>query len=546
MAGGCAARDTGIRGAGAARTSAFAALALVLAAAAFLAAPSRPAPAVSGSPSSWKGYRSLLVDFRADESALLEALEDAGAWPAISASTQPVLVSDWSRPVATTLSEARRSLIPGDPRLDAYIARLGKYFEARVGDEEYRVIYLPESRFRGGKAIAKALEELGVEFLLPETLGASLLDSHPSASFILSAAIMSIAIALSSLMGRSSSLRVGGFRPRPYSRALESAALRAAIAAPFAAIAWKGGWASLAAALWALALLDLADPAEFFMSEAAHGAGLKRALLSAIGASPPGIVVLVAAIGATTAQSSLSPAVAAGLGSSAAAAAFVSRLPFAPRRRFSPVAIAGRRYRPSPASALRAALACAAILLAAAASLAGGGKAPRSEAEAGIAYPLPLALPGAVKPLPREAADRLGEESADDRLPGLASWLAHVAFQESIPYARLGEERADPFASLVLPSIEGPGPRVDFDDEWARAAYRGLNGASIETMLAAQGGAAIGALSRPSASPPRNGPPLAPMGALLYILLLIPPLVRIAASKPTFRAASSRGVRQEA
>ncbi len=539
------------RGPRSARRSALSALglalaALALAAAAFLATPSRSGPSLAGSRTSWKGYRLLLVDSRADEQATLARLKEAGAWPAISASTQPVLVSDWSRPVETTLAEALESLIPGDPRLDSYIRRLGSWFEARVGGEPYRVIYLPESRSRG-QAVSKALEGLGIEYALPEAAAASPLDAHPRASFAVSAAIMALAIAASSLMGRSPhSLQGSALRLRPPSRALETAAARAAIAAPFAAIAWKGGWASACAALWALAILDLADTADAFARELSLGAGMRRAFGAAIAASPPGLAVLAAALGAAAAQASLAPAIAAGLGSSAAATALASRLGLPGRRRFSPISIGGKRSRPGPASASRAILACAAVAAAAAASLAGGPIPARAGIDADAAYPSPIALPGGARPLPAEAAARLGEEAIDGRLPGLASWLAHSAFQEAIPYARLGEDRPDPFASLALPSIEGAGPRVDFGDDWARAAYRGLDGPSVELMLASQDGATIGALGPTAAGGPRNGPPLAPMSALLYILLVIPPLFRIAAVIPSFRASSSRGVRQEA
>jgi hypothetical protein len=217
-----------------------------------------------------------------------------------------------------------------------------------------------------------------------------------------------------------------------------------------------------------------------------------------------------------------------------------------PRRRFAPVAICAARARPRAAATARAALACLAVVVAVASSALAGNRIRVEDAGDGLSYPLPTASRGSVAPLPAEARERIRRESAEGSLPGLASWLAHLAYQESIPYSRIGEARADPFAPASLPASGGGESRIEFGDDWARSAYRAMPARSLEAMLASQGSAVLGTAGGPAAPRPRNALPLAPMRGLLYILLLIAPLARIAASISFARGASSRELRQEA
>jgi hypothetical protein len=117
-----------------------------------------------------------------------------------------------------------------------------------------------------------------------------------------------------------------------------------------------------------------------------------------------------------------------------------------------------------------------------------------------------------------------------------------MATQEAFPLERVGVARDDPFASVTVSRTGGAADSIRFDDEWARSAYKSIPAASVEGMLAAQGVAIV--------AEPRNGSgssrPLAPIDALLYIFLLIPPLGRIVASLPVSRGLSSSGTRQEA
>jgi len=524
-------------------------LAVAMSAAAFFLAPSRVTGSLAGSTTAWKGYRLLLVETGADEGEILARLKAAGIWPVISESTQPVVLSDWSRPVLTTLGAARRTLIRDDPRFDSYIEDLQSYFTARVGDSSYRVIYLPESHSRSSAALSKILSGLSTDYILPESTASSALDFHPFLHFVLAAAVILAAAALDSFLRRSSSAHPERLRLRAKPRAFDSLILRLAVTAPFVVLASKGGWTSFAAALWALALLDAAGAVESFLAEISRGGDYPRALREALRKNPPGIYLFVTAVGASIAQTAILPAAAAALASSSAAVmAFAASAKFF-KGRFEPIAILPRRYAPSLADKLRALFACSTI--AAAAALASGGMASPAEppAESDVAAPLPSAISGSTMPLPGEAEKRIPVETVDGRLPGLASWLAHMAVQESIPYARVGEQRGSVFEPVVLPASDGNDTRVVFDDTWARSVYRSIERASIEGMLAAQGRAvtgAIAAVTRNHPASPQNSSPLAPIGALLYILLVIPPLLRIAAGKSMIRAVSSRGIRQEA
>ena len=163
-------------------------------------------------------------------------------------------------------------------------------------------------------------------------------------------------------------------------------------------------------------------------------------------------------------------------------------------------------------------------------------------------YPLPSPGRGSLRPLLVEAREDASFEKGD-ALPGLASYLEHRAFQEALPYLRVGEARPDPFARvrMPLPSDDGagdPGSQgVEFDDDWARAAYKAVPSLSIEGMLLLQGRAIAG---REASVEGRIGRPLASIDVLLYIFLLIPLLGRILVGVPFARDVASGELRQEA
>jgi hypothetical protein len=109
-----------------------------------------------------------------------------------------------------------------------------------------------------------------------------------------------------------------------------------------------------------------------------------------------------------------------------------------------------------------------------------------------------------------------------------------------LPLARIGELRDDPFAPIVLESLGAGKARIAFDETWAATAYASIPPKSIEGMLRSQGAAMIGARGGVAAGKSR---PLAPIEGLLYILLLIPSLLRMILGRGSERSSRKAGLR---
>lgn len=524
-------------------------IALAMMLIAFFLAPSRTQDAFTQASTTWKGYRLLLVESSIAESEVLDRLKTAGIWPVISESTQPVALSDWSHTVMTTLAEARHILIRDDPRLDTYIERLYSYFTAQREDSKYRVFYIPESRSQNVSLISKALSGLETAFILPESALSSTVPTKPFFSFILAVTILLAAAFSDSFLQRTSHTNPGRRALCTSRRRLESFFVRLILAFPFIVLASKGGWTSFVAALWALSLFDAAGTVESFLRELDRLQGLRRALIEALRKNPPGISVCITAFIASLLNISVLPSLLAALGSSSALVWTLAAAKVLSMTGFEPLAILPRRRPASFPGALRAGFACITILAALLVTSRDGSTKPSSFSDASLVIPLPSALAGSTMPLPEETRSRLRTEAADGNLPGLASYLAHMALQESIPYSRIGEERKNVFETVTLPTRDGNDTRIVFDDAWARSVYRSIEAVSIEKMLAVQGRAVTGkkaGMSQVDFKAAQNSSPLAPIHTLLYILLMVPPLLRIAALRSISRAVSSRGIRQEA
>jgi hypothetical protein len=516
---------------------------------AFLLAPSRTQAAFTQASTTWKGYRLLLVESGIDEDEVLDRLKTAGIWPVISESTQPVALSDWSHTVTTTLADARHILIRDDPRLDTYIERLYSYFTAERGDSKYRVFYIPESRSRNASLISKALSGLETSSILPESALSSSVPTKPFFSFTVVVTILLAAAFSDSFLRRASQTNPGRLALCTSRRTLESFFVRLVLAFPFIVLASKGGWTSFIAALWALSLFDAAGAVESFLRELDRLQGFRRTLAEALRKNPPGVSVFITAFIASLLNISVLPSLLAALGSSFALVWALAAAKVLSTTGFEPLAILPRRRPASFPGALRAGFACIAIVAALLVTSRDETTKPSSFADASLVIPLPSALAGSTMPLPDEADRRLRTEASDGNLPGLASYLAHMALQESIPYIRVGEGRKNVFEAVTLPTRDGNETRIVFDDAWARSAYRSIEAVSIEKMLTTQGRAVTGkksAMSHVDSTAVQKSSPLAPIHALLYILLMIPPLLRIAALRSISRAVSSRGIRQEA
>ena len=544
------------------------ALALTLASLALRFLPSGP------SRSAWQGFRVLLVEVSVPEDTVLSRLSAAGIGEVLSESTEPVLVSNWSGLESMSLAEARSRLLPVDPRFDDYLGRLGLWFETGG----YRVYYLKSSSPFGSDAglkqrIAAALGDSKGRFLLPES-GGSVCGERREAAWPLAAALLLLCgAAAGPLIGKSAaSLRSLSLR-KPGLRCFDRIAFRLSLGMPWAILAIGGLESAAIAALWGLALIELAEGLDTPLDEFRKG-GKLRAVLRAFGSQAPLPLALVAAaiLSLLIAPSmliavclALFASIMACFGYALASMSLASRLRFTPLPIFGGGLFVRRRLSPPGlAATARAALATFTILAwAFCAFLFPGGLTPASSP---IAYPAPIETQGSLKPLPSEARIRSPSEKGK-ALPGIASYLEHRAIQEALPYMPVGEERPDPFQSLALPSRSANVKRLVFDDAWARSVYKSVPALSIEGMLLGQAQASVGQImgtvsaityykktnntERPAGQAlgrSGKGGPLAPIECLLYIFLLIPPLGRLFVGIPFAhgRVAESSELRQEA
>jgi hypothetical protein len=508
-------------------------------------------PALHG-PSSWKGYRVLLVDAAIPEAEILADLKDAGIENVLSESTEPVLVSDWAGTETMSLASARARLSPGDPRLDAYLQRLGLWFEARAGGIAYRAYYIrtESSAFVETGFEKKVSGELGRfkgRFVLADAGEPAPARRDGALQFVFTIALLLVAAATSPLIGKTSSSLSALFARKPGGMTLDRFALRLSLILPWAVFASGGHFAAALAALWALAFAGIADMLDIPLDEFRNGGGpsavigsLKRQGLPPLALPATALLALIVSPG-----SILSVSVAC-LGSLTAAAGYaLISMGADARKRFIPMPIGrftGRR-RLSIAEMTRGFLACVVVVVWGLGSFI--LRPGLSIASASIVYPTPAAARGSARPLIAEARSRFPAE-AGSTLPGIASYLEHRAFQEAVAFVPMGEERADPFAPASMPLPDGKAQTLTFDDEWARQAYASLPPISIESMLLAQGQATVGRAGGALADVARSGRPLAPIKYLLYIFLLVPPIARLFRGVPLARGVPSGELRQEA
>ncbi len=486
----------------------------------------------------WHGYRVLLVDDAVPESEVLAALFTAGFSSVVSESTQPVVISDYEKLAVTTLKEAQRRLVAGDPRADSYLARLVQYFHAEgIGADgaaqRYRVYYLVGE---GGGNLKRALTPFDGRYVLPE--------GRYAPSPVLRWGLVSVFALAATLLVL---VRRRGRRAR------------LALLGPLASLALSGLEGAVAALLATAFFAVAAERFEAAEDELALARKRKDSLSPHIlllralrrGTASPGVGALaVPFAGYLALHPSLMPAA---ISASCAAALSYASCALLARRAGASAPHGARHptFRPLPilsAAPLRASrndrlVRCAAIVGATAVIL-GFGLArdvrPWRDAEqaqgSGIMLPRPERVAGSARPDPEEATRRIAVRTADE-LPGLAEWLAHRAYQEALFYIPLGDKRTEAFAPLAIPlpkgkSVAGP----VFDGAWARNAYRTLKPQSVEGMVLAQGGYVR---IRLAGTAHRTKQPLAPIKTLLYIILLAPPLYGALAGLPRARRAAA-------
>jgi hypothetical protein len=497
-------------------------------------------------PSTWKGYRVLLVDRTIPEADVLASLKREGITRVVSESTEAVLVSDWSKLESMSLAEARARISPGDPRLDSYIQRLGLWFTAHAGKVECRAYFI-EDRSSGSKLSKAVLQYKNQAFLPDEGIPSSSCD-RASLSFALAVLIMIASAIASPFIGKTaSSLRAGLFRRR-LGFNLDKVSFRLFIALPWAVLACGGRVNAAIASLWAIASIELADILDVPLEEFRQGRGIGALKSLRIQSMHQVSMLLCAVLALGLTLNSIGSIAVACIGSLAAAAGYACiSLRSSSRKRYVPIPI-GRYPRRREARAARKAqglLACVVIL-------AWGfgdflAPAPKIRANAEFEYPIPIAQDGNTKPTVEEAKRRRNAESGAI-LPGLASFLEHKAIQEALPFVRIGEGRPDPFAESDLPMPGGEMQALSFDDNWARKSYASLPSVGIESMLLAQGHATVGRAGGSFADVDKagRGRPLAPIRCLLYIFLLVPSLARLLGGLSPEGESPSGKLRQEA
>jgi hypothetical protein len=507
--------------------------------------------------SAWKGYRVLLVDEAIPESEALAALKGAGFDNILSESTEPVTVSYWAEPETTSLAAARASLAPGDPRLDEYLRRLGLWFKARVGSVDYRAIYVGVDAFPFADAgferkIDGALHGIKGRFVLADEANAAPERRDSAFPFFLALFGLLAAAAAGPLLGKTSP-SIRGLLERKAGRvSLERISFRLVILLPWAALACGGGSAAALSTLWGISFAEIADSLDIPLEEFHRGGGLRAALEAFMrqGALSPALAA-TAFLALIVSPGSIGSVALACLGSIAALAGYgLSGSGPAGRKRFVPLPISRppRRRGAFAAEKARGFLACACVALWGIASF---FPAPSTRAlvPTGLEFPAPAAVRGDSRPMPSEARAR-GPSETGSTLPGISSYLEHRAFQEALPYIPVGDIRDDPFAPASLPLPEGKAQVLSFGDDWARKVYASLPSPSVEAMLLAQGSATVGqvgvASSEALSSLGGRGRPLAPIGCLLYIFLLVPPTARLFRGIPLARGAPPGELRQEA
>jgi hypothetical protein len=480
--------------------------------------------------SAWKGYRTLLVEESVPDSEVLSALTRAGITDVIADSTEPVLISDWVKLETISLSQALARLIPGDPRRDPYIEGLGSWFRAKANDKTFRIYYLKESPFgdpmRAGK---RALAGFGGKSFFTDFEG----GVDPSRRLGLSLA--ACALILSYCMY--SSIRSSR---RQAARAFRRMLLRLSLGLAWLPIAFSGLPGAAIAALWAIALMELAGSLDFPLEELRHYRDAGSALLSLRRGGRPSLSATIVAIGACFLAPGYFVAIATAIGASASlllgfCLLSMHGIPRKQRLDFVPITI-GRRA--SFRDYVSAGACVLALLFWAVLRFIPGGVAEQKIPD--LELPLPIAGSGASSPTMTEAR---AQAETPVPMPGLAEWLVHRALQETIPLARLKEKRPDPFTPVQVAGKATSNASLSFDESWRTSVLRTIPAASMEGMLLSQGREVRGVFR--AWIPIKTGP-LAPIEGLLYIFLLVPPLRRIVAGASAVRSSTTSQIRQAA
>ena len=463
----------------------------------------------------WKDRSILLISPVSGEDVALSVLESLGQEDFLSESTEPVQVSSFSPNgnrgglESLGLAEARTRLGGNDPRRDPYLEGLSAWFKASQGGQDLRIIYLrgrPGSRTRA--AIIQALEKKGIRAFFPEAPGLGL--SVLSWFLMLSFAFLALAA---------------------MTRRLKKAGFLAFLLLPLLPLSLGGLDGALGALLLGALQAVLLPSWELALGSFLHSFGWRTSLGALKGRLlqnlPLAIPFLVFCLFRPSLLPSLCLALIGSIGSGAVLACFRGgreghRPSFVPL----PILASPRALRPQGQLERGAGVLVVLALVACLGYRAVGSLARPatlgSNEPGGVFLPQPSLEAGPVWPGPAKAVALMAKGKAE--IPNLADWLSHRWRQESLFFSVLGREYP-PFAPLDLPfSSEKQRLVLAADQAWARDSYRDIPQNSVEALLSSLPRFSRVGVSSFVSSSSRGPGPLAPTEALLYIILMAPPM----------------------
>ncbi len=115
----------------------------------------------------WHGHNILLIDAEAELGPVLESL---GSIPHISETNTHVYINVFSGVEKVPLAQIEARLDVNDPRYDRYVSGLQRYFSAAFDADNWHVVYLKSDRTQLSLLVSlkRALGTLGIDYRLPE------------------------------------------------------------------------------------------------------------------------------------------------------------------------------------------------------------------------------------------------------------------------------------------------------------------------------------------------------------------------------------------
>ncbi len=461
----------------------------------------------------WPGYSILLVDLRVPEKDVLSRLKLGGFSQVLSESNQPIQISNFHGLETITLAGSENRLVEGDSRRDSYLSGLRAWFRAKVDGKDFRIFYVGTGiRELTASRTDEVFATLEGSCRLPESSA----DRRPAwLPFAVTVAAIVLMCALA-----------------PHRRAR---LFDIAMGLPFLGLGAHGNNPAVAAVLSLSALAFMAPGLELSLAEyrlsgrlRPSASQLMQPALSGLAILLPPLIFILFDI-----RVALSCLIALLSSLFAFCAAFLllekARLEhggFVPRRILRPRLSIGTLA----ISRSRLHFSCS-ILTIAGLFLALFGYWPglqpavkNNPASASIIVPMPQIVGGATRPEPAEALS-FSRSRKDDELVDLADWLLHRWKEEAVFYSALNAGPLEPFASIAVPMPGQSGKIVKvFDKAWSTNAWRSLPPGGIEGLLLSSRAFSRARLLSFDAAYNR---PLAPLQALLYIILLAPPLLGV-------------------